>query len=102
MIREFLINYSKKLDIDLVEWSNEYWNCTWMPKFRDYVTKDYLSGIVLPSIHAFSCDIETRLELINLAIKNNQQLVFADENLLVNDKQDIQYIEKIYFYREKV
>lgn len=100
MIREFLIGYSKKLDIELTEWSNEYWDCTWMPKFRDYVTRDYLSGIVLPSIHAFSCNIETRLELISLAIKNNQQLIFADENLLVKDKQDIKYIEKIYSYNE--
>ena len=96
MIREFLLNFAKGLSIEISEWSNEYWYCTWMPKFRDFVNKDTLSGIILPSIHAFSCDYELRLELFETSIKNGQQLIFADENLLIKTQSDLENVEKIY------
>lgn len=96
MIREFLLNFAKGLNIEVSEWSNEYWYCTWMPKLRDFVNRDTLSGIVLPSIHAFSCDIDLRLELFETGINNGQQLIFADENLLIKTQSDLENVEKIY------
>jgi sporadic carbohydrate cluster 2OG-Fe(II) oxygenase len=96
MIREFLLQFARGLGITPAEWSNEYWACTWMPKFRDYVNRNTLAGIILPSIHAFSCDIDLRLELIDIALSNNIQLVFADENLLIANGDDVNLIKQIY------
>jgi sporadic carbohydrate cluster 2OG-Fe(II) oxygenase len=96
MVREFLLQFARGIGITPAEWSNEYWACTWMPKFRNYVNLKTLSGIVLPSIHAFSGDRELVEELLNLAIDNQIQLVFADENTLVTSKEDLDKILRYY------
>jgi sporadic carbohydrate cluster 2OG-Fe(II) oxygenase len=96
MIREFLLGVAKKLNITVNEWSNEYWGCTWMPKFLDFVSRDYLSGLVVPSIHAFSGNIESRIKMFQMALENGQQILFVDENLLLNDQTGIDLIRKIY------
>jgi sporadic carbohydrate cluster 2OG-Fe(II) oxygenase len=96
MIREYLIEFARKLGIVPAEWSNEYWACTWMPKLRDFVNKSTLAGIVMPSIHAFGGDIKLRIELFKIAINNGQQLIFADENILATTLNDVEQIEKLY------
>lgn len=96
MIREFLLGVAHNLGIQVSEWSNEYWGCTWMPKLEDYTNKTGLAGLILPSVHAFSCDVETRLRLFANAITHGQQLLFVDENLLIKDVSDIKLIERIY------
>lgn len=95
MIREYLLSFAKDLGIAPTEWSNEYWSCIWMPKLRDFVNRNTLSGIVMPSIHAFSGDVDLRLELFETAIKNGQQLIFADENILVTTLEDLEVIKKL-------
>jgi len=97
MIREFLLQYASNLSIRPTEWSNEYWSCTWMPKFHDFVASDKLKGIVMPSIHAFSCTKELKYQYLSLAVKNNIQIIFADENLLLKDFDDL---EKLKMYDE--
>lgn len=96
MVREFLLGVAKNLNITVGEWSNEYWGCTWMPKLHDYTNKVTLAGLVMASVHAFSGNIEQRLEMFANAINNGQQLIFVDENLLISTKEDLKIIEKIY------
>jgi hypothetical protein len=67
-----------------------------MPKFLDFVSRDYLSGLVVPSIHAFSGNIESRIKMFQMALENGQQILFVDENLLLNDQTGIDLIRKIY------
>jgi sporadic carbohydrate cluster 2OG-Fe(II) oxygenase len=96
MIREFLMNLAKQLDITVGEWSNEYWGCTWMPKLQNFTNMTNIAGLVLPSVHAFSGSIASRLEMFHTAVDNQQQLIFADENFLVSTHHHIELIKKIY------
>jgi sporadic carbohydrate cluster 2OG-Fe(II) oxygenase len=96
MIREFLLGKANSLGLNVIEWSNEYWGCTWMPKLEDFVSRTNISGIIVPSIHAFSGNTELTLSMFHTAIKNGQQLLFVDENLLVQSAEDLSLVEKIY------
>jgi len=98
MIREYLLQWCKQLDIKPNEWSNEYHECEWMPKFKDFITKKN-TGIVFASIYNFSISVEERLECFKEAIANNIQLLFCDENLIVNNVEDLELIKRYYeFY----
>lgn len=96
MLREFLLGVAKQFDITVNEWSNEYWGCTWMPKLKDFVSKTSLSGLIVPSVHAFSGSINERLSMFETSLKNKQQILFVDENLLVKNLNDLKTVEKIY------
>ena len=96
IIREFLLQKAQRLNLNVVEWSNEYWGCTWMPKLGDYVSRKNISGLILPSIYAFSGNKELLLSMFETALDNKQQLLFVDENLLVGDTNDLEVIKKIY------
>jgi len=97
MIREYLLGWCKTVDIAPNEWSNEYHECKWMPKFVDFINKKN-TGIVFASIYNFSLDIEERIEYFKTAIKNNCQLIFVDENILVDKEEDLELIKKYYQY----
>ena len=98
MIREYLLQWCKQLDIQPNEWSNEYHDCEWMPKFKDYISKKN-TGIVFASIYNFSISPEERIECFKEAINNNIQMLFCDENLLVRSVADLELIERYYqFY----
>ena len=96
MIREFLLGVTRRYDLTVNEWSNEYWGCTWMPKLLDFVSKTTLSGLVVPSVHAFSGTVTERMKMFQLALKNGQQIIFVDENLLLKSKDDLDTVGKIY------
>jgi hypothetical protein len=100
MIREYLLQWCKQLDIRPNEWSNEYHECDWMPKFKDFISKKNI-GIVFPSIYNFSISVEERLECFKEAITNNIQLLFCDENLIVDNMEDLKIIKKYYEYYYK-
>lgn len=98
MIREFLIQWCKSKSITITEWSNEYHDCDWMPKLKDFVSKQG-NGIVLPSIYNFSLPINQRIQLFEEALENKVQLIFVDENIVLSSKNDIELIKKYYdFY----
>lgn len=101
IIREFLLEYAKRLDLSIVEWSNEYWGCTWMPKFADYCNSNSISGILMPSIYALSGDREKIISMLKVALSNNIQVMFADEEIFVRNIKDLDHIEKIYALCEK-
>ena len=96
MIREFLLGVARKYELTINEWSNEYWGCTWMPKLLDFVSKTTLSGLVVPSVHAFSGTVDERMGMFELAVKNGQQIIFVDENMLVKSASDLETVQKIY------
>lgn len=98
MIREFLLQWCKSKGIIVTEWSNEYHDCNWMPKLKDFLSREG-NGIVLPSIYNFSLPIDQRIELFEQALENNVQLIFVDENIVLDSKKDIELIKKYYdFY----
>lgn len=101
MIREYLLQWCKHLHIKPNEWSNEYHDCEWMPKFKDFISKKN-TGIVFASIYNFSISIEERIECFKEAISNNIQLLFCDENLIVNTEEDLEVIQRYYefYYKE--
>ena len=57
------------------------------------------TGILFASIYNFSISVEERLECFKEAIANNIQLLFCDENLIVDNMEDLKIIKKYYeFY----
>lgn len=104
MIKEFMFQYIKtrKLDIDITEFHNAMWYMgEWAPRLRNFLSCTDLDGIVMPSIYAFACDTDLRLELWYEAVKNNIQLLFCDENILVTEEKDIELIKKLYAIEKK-
>lgn len=95
MIREYLMGVSKQLGLRINEWSNEYHGCTWMPKFRNYVSLKNIGGIMVPSIHGFSGTKELCFELYKIALDNNIQILFVDEKILLTSAKDLDIIERI-------
>jgi hypothetical protein len=96
IVREFLMSTTRMLGITVNEWSNEYWGCTWMPKLQDFVSRTGIKGLVLPSVHAFSGNIEQRLSMFKTAINNGQQLLFVDEQILICTLKDLSLLEQLY------
>jgi sporadic carbohydrate cluster 2OG-Fe(II) oxygenase len=96
MIREFLIASANQMKLNVVEWSNEYWGCTWMPKLQEIIQNKNVKGIMFPSIHAFSCTTSEAIELFEMSVNNGKQLFFADESLLVTTQNDIDLIDNLY------
>jgi sporadic carbohydrate cluster 2OG-Fe(II) oxygenase len=96
MIREFLLGFANRLGIEISDWSQELWTLTWMPKLREYVNKKDFKGILFPSVDAFSGSKELRLELFRTALENGQQLIFADENLLISNLKELEQVERLY------
>jgi len=98
MIREYLMSWCATIGIRPNEWSNEYHECNWMPKLLDFISRKN-TGIVFPSIYNFSLPISERISMFKDALDNNCQLVFCDENLIIDTADDIEIIKKYYdFY----
>jgi trans-2-enoyl-CoA reductase len=66
-----------------------------MPKLQDFVERDNISGLIVPSIHAFSGTKEKIKELFEQSLKSGQQILFADENILLKDEQELEVIFQI-------
>ena len=96
IIREFLLGYAKNLDLSIIEWSNEYWGCTWMPKLSDYCESKNISGILMPSIYSLSGEIHQIIDILKTAVANNIQIIFADEEIIVESEMDIEFIKRFY------
>jgi hypothetical protein len=96
MIRDFLIGYGRNLGLTVIDFHNEYRYCTWNPQFCNIVKQGHVDGIILPSVYAFNLSFEQRLEVFEEAINKGIQLLFADENLVLSDKQDLDRIRKLF------
>ena len=93
-------DYCIKNDITYTEYSfeNEYLDHT--PYLIDLITSYNIDAIVLSSIFAMSDIHEVRKNIYNLAAKNNVQLHFAQEDLVLTDTDNIDIIESYLTFGE--
>ena len=97
MIREFMTNYVSKYKLNIVEWANALWYLGgWSPNLLHLINQDNELGIIMPSVHCLSCDVDRRMEIFKLAIDKGIQILFCDENILLDNAKDLDLIEKIY------
>ena len=54
------------------------------------------TGIVMASIYNFSVSTQKRIEWFHYAVENDVQMIFVDENILLQNKEDIKLIEQYY------
>ena len=101
MLQRYAIDdYCIKNDITYTEYSfeNEYLDHT--PYLIDLITSYNIDAIVLSSIFAMSDIHEVRKNIYNLAAKNNVQLHFAQEDLVLTDTDNIDIIESYLTFGE--
>ena len=96
IIREFLLTWCSKNNIRPIEWHNEYLHCDWNMNFQYMISNSTVDGVVLPSIYALTAEPCLRLELMKQALDNKVQLVFVDENILLDCEEALGYIKEIY------
>ena len=93
--RNFIETYIEKLNIKPVGWHNEYTLTDWNPHLEFFIEETEVQGIALLSAHALSSSVERRLELLRKCIDRDIQVLFCDENFVLNTTEDLQYIERI-------
>ena len=98
IFREFLLNWCSKNGIIPIEWHNEYLYCDWNLNFQHSIVNGSIDGIILPSIYALTAEPVFRLKLFQLALDKGVQLVFVDENILLDSQASLDYIKKIYAF----
>lgn len=83
-----------KITINDYQFENEFLD--WLPALEKFITLGTIDGIVICSIYCLPDNKERRRELLQLAVKNNVELHFANELCSVRDQNDIDHIEKIF------
>lgn len=94
MIREFLLQWCTSHGIKPNDWTNELHECDWMPMLGDRLKPG--TGIVMASIYNFSISTQKRIEWFHYAVENDVQMIFVDENILLQNQEDIKLIERYY------
>ena len=98
IIREFLLSWCSKNNIVPIEWTNEYLHCEWSMNLQYVIDNGAIDGIILPSIYAITAEPSLRLKIMETAIERNIQMVFVDEDILLDSKESLEYIKRIYKY----
>jgi hypothetical protein len=98
IIREFLLSWCKRYNITPIEWNNEYLHCDWNINLQFILNSRVAEAIAFPSIYAFTAEPKLRLEIMQLALDKGIQLVFVDENILLDSQASLDYIKKIYAF----
>jgi hypothetical protein len=98
IIREFLLSWCKRYNIIPIEWNNEYLHCDWNINLQFILNSGVAEAIAFPSIYAFTAEPKLRLEIMQLALDKGIQLVFVDENILLDSQASLDYIKKIYAF----
>lgn len=82
---------NKKIEYDLLRYD-------WPTKLLDFLSREN-TGIVFPSIYNFSLPVAERMRVFEIALAKDCQLLFCDENLIVNTTKDLEIIKTYYdFY----
>lgn len=89
MIDDYCLH--KKINNQGVQFENEYLD--WLPILEHYIHQK-VDGIVLLSIHSLPNDEKRSTELLELSLKNNVQLHFANEFCSLKSAQDLNKIKK--------
>ena len=90
--------FCKDMEIEPVDYPLELSFCHWEPMLEDFIKDPNIHGIIIPSILGMTYDKNRRDELINLAFANDTDLLFVDERILLNNKQEKEYLDKIFEY----
>lgn len=67
----------------------------WLPNFEKFIKSRKQDGIVLMSIWSLPDDEQRRDELLQIAFDNKVELHFANENLVLKNENDLNYIKKV-------
>ena len=65
---------------------------------EDFIKDKHIHGIIIPSILGMTYDKTRRDELIELAFSNDTDLLFVDERILLNNRTEKDYLDKIFEY----
>ena len=90
--------FCKDMGIVPVDYPLELSFCHWEPMLEDFIKDKHIQGIIIPSILGMTYDKTRRDELIELAFANDTDLLFVDERILLNNKQEKEYLDKIFEY----
>jgi len=93
MQRSLIDEYCKKNQINYTDsqFDNEYLD--WCPALQHFI-KQKPYGIVMLSIFALPDKKKWRENILNLAIENNVELHFANEYLVLRNREDLKLIEE--------
>lgn len=100
MIREFLLQYSRNLNLNIIEWINGYFFVPWMPVLKNRIEAHLVDGIVMASIFSHTLSNDEFLELLETAVNKGIQIIFADENLVIENLKDVDSVRKLYRFRK--
>jgi sporadic carbohydrate cluster protein (TIGR04323 family) len=78
------------IEINCVQFENEH--LTWMPILEKLI-QDGVPGIVMGSIWSLPDDDQRRREILELALSTGTEMHFANEYLILRDRDDLDLIE---------
>ena len=90
--RSFMDKYLNKHSITINDYHQENEYLDHQPNLQ-FLTKN-IDNIVMLSIYCLPDNVEDRQKIYETAIANNCQLHFAQEDIIINDQDDINLIEK--------
>jgi len=92
MQRSLIDDYCQKNKISYADQKAENAGMDWCPALQHFI-KQKPEGLVMLSIYALPDKKEWRDNILNLALENNVELHFANEYLVLKDKDDLKLIE---------
>ena len=90
--RSFMDKYLLKHNIIINDYHQENEYLDHLPNLQ-FLTNN-IDNIVLLSIYCLPDDVEDRQKIYEIALSNNCQLHFAQEDIIINNQDDIDLIEK--------
>ena len=90
--------FCKDQEIVPVDYPLELSFCNWEPMLEEFILDKHITGIVIPSLLGMTADKTRRDELLELALTNNTHIIFADERILLDNREELSYINKIFEY----
>lgn len=90
--------FCKDQGIVPVDYPLELSFCNWEPMLEEFILDKHITGIVIPSLLGMTADKTRRDELLELALTNNTHIIFADERILLDNREELSYINKIFEY----
>ena len=87
--------FCKDNGITPVDYPLELSFCTWEPMLEDFIKDEHIGGIIIPSILGMTMDKDRRDYLLNLALENKKPIIFVDERIMLNSKDELDYINSL-------
>ena len=98
MQRNLINNYCENAGIEINDYLFENEFCDWLPSLKEFIIAYNVDGIILCSVYSLPDSPSRRRELLEIAIKKNLEIHFANELTAVRTTADIQHIERIFEY----